>query len=271
MDLRKSEVKLDIPEKLPIVVEKWLKDGKRYFGSSGASLTHQIYNPKYDEKGLDKGPAKAGLSGERDTTKILKDWMEDKPNVVLVDSVHIPGIGARSEEPDEEGIIDVGDTDHILIIGNNVILLDSKAWKNKTTYAVGEDGIITRAKKDFPGGHVNMNAAYHLWEKYLKPIKPDLYAYIVITQKEVFVGRDRNWWRQNFKLITHKDIFDYKDDDGNDISGWLDKLYKETLTEEDKEFINIDLVSMIVRGTIKPYDVEKEKLSLNNVYKLREL
>lgn len=240
------------------IIQKKLKQGKRYFGSSGASLTHQAFNPKYEVEGLDRTLTKIGLDGERATTKILKEWIKDKDNVILIDSVHIPGIGKEEISPDEDGIVDAGDTDHVMIIGNNVILLDSKAWKNKTSYLVDEDGEILRAKKRFPGGQVRMKNAYYLWKNYLDNFDElNLFSYIVITNEETFIQRDRNWWRQPFKLINHENIVDNKE---KDIDGWLDKLYNEDITQKDKEFINVDLVAQILIGCVKPYDVYKEKL-----------
>ena len=82
------------------IVDKLLNDGRRYFGSSGASLTHQISDPEYEDKGIDAGLAKAGLDGEHRTSRLLMKWMEDKPNVVLVDSVHLKSYG--EEELNEE-------------------------------------------------------------------------------------------------------------------------------------------------------------------------
>ena len=50
-------------EKQVDLVEKMLNDGRRYFGSSGASLTHQIYNPLYEDKDIDSVLAKAAGKG----------------------------------------------------------------------------------------------------------------------------------------------------------------------------------------------------------------
>lgn len=246
------------------VIERKLRQGKRYFGSSGASLTYQAYDDKYKEKGIDSKLAEVGLNGERATTNILKKWIEDKENIVLLDSVHIPGLGKEELSPDEDGVIDAGDTDHVMIIGNNVILLDSKAWKNKTSYLVNEDGEILRAKKHFPGGEVRMKNAYYLWKSYLDNFDDlNLYAYIVITNEETFIQRDRNWWRQPFKLINHENIVNNKE---KEIDGWLDKLYNEDIIEQDKDFINVDLVAQILIGCVKPYDRYKEKLgSISNL------
>ena len=80
-------------EKQVDVVEKMIKKGRRYFGSSGASLTHQIKNPIYKDKGIDPILAKAGLEGEHKTSKLLLDWIKDKENIVLVDSVHLKNYG----------------------------------------------------------------------------------------------------------------------------------------------------------------------------------
>lgn len=270
MEYRKTNEVEGLPPKLTDTVEKILKKGKRYFGSSGASLSHQMYNPKYKEEGLDESACQAGFEGEKATSRLLRDWIKDKENAVLVDSIHIPGQGKEKKQEDSD-TMDIGDTDHVLIIGNTVILFDSKAWKNKTSYKVSDDGRVLRGKKgqEFSGSHVNMNAAYYLWANYLKQFNIELYAYIVITNKETFILRDKFWWRQKYKLINHQNILDYKDDEGTEIEGWLNKLYNN-IREEDKTFINVDLVSMIVRGAIKPYDRVKEMLGSELTHMMRK-
>lgn len=110
-------------------IYEMLKSGRRYFGSSGASLTHQAFNPENNE--IKPELAKVGLEGERETTQILKEWMKDKPNVVLIDSVHIDttykdpetDIGEYESFVDPEmGIVEGKDTDHVLVIGSYVLL-----------------------------------------------------------------------------------------------------------------------------------------------------
>lgn len=229
------------------VVEKILKKGKRNFGSSGASLTHQISNPIYADKGLDAGLAKVGMAGEHKTSKMLRGWIKDKPNVVMVDSVHIKGAG--TEEFDEEtGTMEGGDTDHLLIIGKFVILVDSKNWRGKRKYSINKEGEVVRGGKPFPGGKVHAKQAMYLWKNYLTPYSPVFNSIINITSEKVFVVRDVNWWKQSFKVLAMEDLIDF-----------LDKIW-DKIPEDSKQFINVNLVSDTVINAIKPYDVVKEKL-----------
>lgn len=231
-------------EKLLSIVGNSLKKGRRYFGSSAASLTHQIDNPIYRDTDFDRKIANIGLEGERKTTLKLKEWMKDKPNVVLIDSIHIKGMG--KEEIDEEGVMDAGDTDHLLIIGNHLIIIDSKAWK-KSTYKVLETGQILRSNKPFPGGNVKITNAIYLWKNYLKDYPISAEGIIIITNEEAFVTRDFNWHKQQFKLTNYSDL--YK---------WLDGIYNKSGI--DKESIYVDLVAEIAKCCVKPYNAMKEKL-----------
>lgn len=238
------------------VVEKILLRGKRNFGSSGASLTHQISNPEYKDAGIDAGLAKVGLAGEHKTSKQLREWIKDKPNVVLVDSVHIKGHG-KEELNEETGTIDGGDTDHLLIVGNVVILIDSKNWKKKRKYGVNEKGVVTRSGKPFPGSNVRITQAMYLWKKYLDPHRVTTRAVINITSEEVFVVRDVNWWKQSFKVVAMPDLFEI-----------LDKIW-ERIPDEQKNVIDVNIVSDVVISAIKPYDVVKESLG-SAAYLLRD-
>lgn len=245
-EVEKGEIDSRINSQLLSVVKKQLKEGRRYFGSSGASLTHHINNPDYKDKGIDVSLARAGLEGERKTTKIIRKWMKDKPSAVLVDSIHIPGKG--KEAVIEEGVMEEGDTDHCLIIGSSVVIIDSKNWKSKRRYSVTEDGEIERSNKSFPGGHVRAAQAKGMWRDYLKGNVNDIQYFVCITNEESFVVRDALWWRQAFKLMSHTDLVK-----------WLDKMY-DGLSEEDKEEPNINLVCLAVIGAIKPYNLFKEML-----------
>lgn len=235
----------------PAIAEKIyeiLKSGRRYFGSSGASLTHQAFNPEYQDKGIDTTLAKIGLEGERDTTTFLRQWMKDKPNAVLVDSVHIRGWG--KEEIDEEtGIIDGGDTDHLLFLGTEVILIDSKRWKKKARYMVSEEGNVLRFNKHFPGGKISLPQATKLWLSYFEHSHPGgrslkITPIVCVNAEEVTVFRNIHWFRAaNYRLVEIDRLAEY-----------LDDKY-ENIDEYDKTHINSTLVSQAVVNAVKPYDI----------------
>ena len=219
---------------------KMLKDGRRYFGSSGASLTHQAFDDSLVEKGIKPELAKIGLQGERDTTTVLRNWMKDKPNAVLIDSAHVRGAG--KEEVDEEtGMIEGGDTDHLLLIGSEVILIDTKRWKKKSNYTVNDDGSVLRAGKSFPGGNVKMRSALYLWLDYLDE-SASLTGIVCIHSEDTIVFRNRNWYVNNYRLVEIGRFTDLLDEKYNLIS------------EYDKTHINSTLVSQIAVSAVKPFD-----------------
>lgn len=230
-------------------IYEMLRKGRRYFGSSGASLTHLASNKEYQQRfggeDFDPGPARIGLEGERETTAFLKKWIKDKPNAVLIDSAHIRGWG--KEEVDEEtGLIEGGDTDHILIIGNEVHLIDSKRWKKKSNYQVADDGSILRANKAFPGGKVRATEAMHMWLDYLDS-DARVTTFICIQAEDITVFRNRNWYTHQFRLVEISRFGEL-----------LDAKY-ETIAAEDKETINSTLVAQVAVSAVKPYD-EYEKV-----------
>lgn len=229
------------------IVERMLESGRRYFGSSGASLTHQISNPDYADKGIEAGLAKAGLEGEHKTSRLLLDWMQDKPNVVLVDSVHLKTYGEEIFD-EETGTFDGGDTDHVLIIGNFVIIIDSKNWKGRKRYAINDEGEVIRGNQKFPGGKVSTLRASRLWAEALKPHRATISSIVNISSDKVSVTRDRNWWKQPFRLVTLELLEEFLDD------VW------DKLPETSKQSIDVNLVASIASNALKPYDVFKEQL-----------
>ena len=229
------------------IVEKMINKGRRYFGSSGASLTHQISNPAYQNKGIDPGLARAGLEGEHRTSKLLLDWMKDKPSVVLVDSVHLKNYGEEIFN-EETGTMEGGDTDHVLITGNFVIIIDSKNWKSRKRYSINDKGEVIRGNSAFPGGKISTLRASSLWAEALKPHRATISSIVNISAEKVAVTRDRNWWKQPYRLVTMELLEEFL----NDV--W------EKLPEQAKDTIDVNLVASIVANTIKPYDVFKEQL-----------
>lgn len=232
-----------------------LKKGVRYFGSSGASLTHQAFNPEYASKGIDATLAKVGLEGERDTTTILKKWIKDKPNAVLVDSVHIRGWG--KEEVDEEtGMIEGGDTDHIILIGNEVILIDTKRWKSKRNYSVGDDGEALRSNKSFPGGALKMRQAIYMWLNYLDE-DASITGIVHINAEETTVFRNRNWYTQAYRLVELDRFIELLDEK------W------EKIEEYDKTHINSTLVAQVALNAVKPYDARERVFHMPSLNEFR--
>lgn len=254
--IKSSEgINTSITERQLNQVTKILNKGVRHFGSTGASLTHQISDPKYKNAGIDASLARVGLEGEKKTDRFLKQWIKDKPQAILVDSVHVRGFGKETID-EETGALEGGDTDHILIVGNNIILIDSKNWKGKRKYSINEKGEICRSNRVFKGGKVNTVAAKYLWKKYLsdynlKTIEP----IIVITSEKVFVVRDNIWWRSPFHLLSLGD----DDNTYNNLDMFLGAVWKK-INGDEIDYIDANLVTAIAINIIRPYNVIRENL-----------
>ena len=186
------------------------------------------------------------MDGERSTSKFLQDWAVDKPDVVVLDSVHVRGIG--EEVVDEaSGVIEGGDTDHVIIMGGNTVLLvDTKRWKGSMVYSFDAKGVIKRcrgAKKapmPFPGGKVRATGAKYLWKKYLDT-DANVQSVVVINKPKVFVKMDGNWKKQGFRLYPI-----------DKLEGHLNHLYDKI--PEDQHYLNSTLVAQVAVSCIKPYD-----------------
>ena len=223
-------------------IAQMLQNGRRYFGSSGASLTHQAFNPDWRDKGIKPELAKVGLDAERATTRLLKNWIIDKPSVVLVDSCHIRGWGKEEVVDEELGLIDGGDTDHVIIIGSEVILVDTKRWKSKRNYTVGDNGEVLRSGKPFPGGSVHMRQAIHMWLDYLHE-DASLTGLVLINADETIVFRNKNWYTQSYRLVE-LDRFEEL----------LNEKWEKYIDDYDKTHISSTLISQVVVSAVKPFD-----------------
>lgn len=234
-----------VKESVALRIAQMLKQGRRYFGSAGASLTHHANNPDYDSEFKTK-LTKLGLAGERNTSEKIQQWIKDKPNAVLIDSVHVKGIGKETIDP-ESGTVEGGDTDHVLIFGNHVVLIDSKRWQSKRSYSVSPKGGILKSGgkgkpgKSFGGSHVNAKAAKYLWKQYLHR-SAKVHSVVCINAEKVYVKMDANWKKQGYRLLTIEKLFDH-----------LDYIYDHA-DDKDKTEINSTLVSQIVVSCIKPFD-----------------
>lgn len=203
---------------------------RKYFGSSGASLTHELKGDKQTD--FKRKALETGLRGENRTTLMLKDWIKTKNNVILVDSVHLKQRGVEK--------LDGKDTDHVLIMGNTILLLDTKVWKRKRKYKISKTGTILRGNRNFPGGKVNSKAAMYMWRNYFPEAK-NIFACICIQQKEVFVPYDTEWKKSPFKVVTAENLFTY-----------LDYIYKKNV--KPNEPINTKIAAKVIVSAVKPKD-----------------
>lgn len=234
-------------------IQKILQGGRRYFGSSGSWMTWMAHDPEYtDREEINSTTAKEMLDGERDTTSFLKKWMKDKPNVVLIDSVRVPDWEDASTPNSETGLIEGVDTDHILLIGAEVLLIDTMRWKKKKTYSVSDEGHALMSNKEFPGGKLAIVDSINLWLEYLDE---DAYitGFVCINQEETSVIRNKNWYTQNYRLVEldrFEEILNSK---------W------EKIEDYDKTHINSTLASQIIVRCIKPFDQYSRVFDMNSL------
>lgn len=239
-----------IPQKTLEVTEMFLNQkGRRYFGIAAASLSNQLVDPKYKQYSPNSKLIQAGISGEKQTSMILRQWIYDKPNCVLIDSINLPINNLEPEEDGEPGQLDLGDTDHLLIIGDNLIIIDSKNWKAKSTYEINLEKGILRGKKTFQGNRPRMNQAKYLWQKYYDEVPiGKIYGFVCISSPTPNIIRDKEWWKSGYKLVNQETLIKF-----------LDELYQDLQKIEDIDFIRVDMVARALTGLVKPYDPTADK------------
>lgn len=239
--------KMKIKDKFYDIIEKQLRKGRRIFGESGASLTHIVNTTDGSVSQEEIAISRAGIEGEKMTSILLKEWQQGKEDVVVVHSVHIEDSNCTGKE----------DTDHIIIIGKTMIIIDSKRWAKRKTYTIDEEtNEVLQSKKQFVGGDVHINQCKHLWRKYLSHFDITITPLIVIANDSITVIRDKAWWLSPYKIFP-----------AELLSEWLDKIYNN-IPEEDKGFIDLDLVASVVKNVVRPFNVA-EKLLPNVAHLLK--
>lgn len=206
----------------------------RSFGSPGASLTWGI-------EGKRGGVVSAGLEGEKMTAKILDKFVENPytRHMRIFHSAQWPGSN--------------GDTDHILVMGKLVLLIDSKRWKSKRKYSVTPQGAIMRGTVRFPEGKVKMIPAMNSWRKIL-PKGTKVMGVVVVAQTEVFVPYDQNWYKAPFRLVTAENLVKYI----------VDTVKREQ--KKNPELIQgfqPDIIQIIGSQLVKPRNRQAELVNLD--------
>lgn len=229
-------------------VYSMLEDGRRHFGSAGASMTHQALNYE-GEFEIKKDKVNDALEAERKISDFLRDWAKDKPAVVIVDSVRAntsfnePDTIQDEESFDEElGVVDTIDTDHIIFIGDFVVLVDTKTWRGKRTYTLSQEGEVIRSGKPFPGNRIRLNHEIYVWRDYLD-YDATLMSIVCPTEEEVTVVRNLQWFQQTFRLVELARLKEF-----------LDEVYVESASDNERMTINSTLVAQAVVCAIKPFD-----------------
>lgn len=272
MNIQMHKQPKDIPTSSIDKVVQYLEENRRYFGIAATGLRNQIKDPRFrefykkDERGNVLRPNKKkiefGIKGECETSKILRKWIEDKEDVVLFDSIHLPTKEQPTPEIENEDdhFLDTGDTDHALVIGNKIVLVDSKMWKSKCTYMFNEDKTLLRNNKEFYGNRPKIHQMKYLWVEYLKDlgICESIEALVCVVSPDDItrpnIVRNGDWWYAGYKLTNQKDL-----------TYFLNMIYNEDIKASDKGFVRPEILVRILRGLIKPYDEYSEFGVINDI------
>lgn len=267
---------------------------RRHFGRPAASLT-QLDDPVLQgqlPKGWKRSVLNVARAGEEETSRMILGWLNDNSNAnhdacILFDSVHIKGDDDIRVDR-ETGLLDNGDTDHLLACGHNLLLIDSKYWrggyKNKkdpiqadgnrpihnSVYWVDYKGQVLRFGKEFKGGKVHMANAIRLWKNYINentssidsntinssianidmqaPVKIEGMIHIVNDNTEV--SRTNPAAVRNNKHVYYKQGWQLvaKDELLTFLNAWFDSI------PVNQRFISTDMVTLIATQCCVPYD-----------------
>lgn len=168
-------------------VKEELREGKKIFGTAAASLTWGI-------DGNRMIPAlAAGVEGENQTASTLRELVEKTKGMYLFHSLAWPESN--------------GDTDHVILYGNTILIIDSKRWKGARKYSVTPQGEIKRGTVAFPEGKVKIRYALKGWRRKFPNHK--VLGIVTIAQEKVFVVRDQNWYKAPFRLVENEKLVEF--------------------------------------------------------------
>lgn len=224
LDLPKREkIEVQEPDRellySPAEAKRLILSGANSFGVHGASLTWGV-------NGVKGGVVGVGHEGEKMVGKFLDQYANEHQGVRVLHSIEWPG--------------SKGDTDHMLIVGNLMVIIDAKRWKAKRKYSVTPRGAILRGTVAFPEGKVKMLPAMKAWRETMgKGVS--LVGIVCVAQHEVFVPYDKNWKQAPFKLVTIEQL-----------GVFLDKLIASH--PKAKESTNSRTLMIPVSRVIKPFD-----------------
>ncbi len=125
---------------------KALNPNQRVFGTIGSSLQ--------TAEGMTQERIDAGLAGERRVGLLLESIAAQYPNMYVFHSVKLFG--------------SVADIDHVVVQGNQVMLVDTKNWQSGRDYSVrrvdNESDVVFRDDEPFEGGKIYL-------KKYMKEFR----------------------------------------------------------------------------------------------------
>lgn len=171
-------------------LKQLLTSGKKSFGVPAASLSWGIDGNRM------KASLQPGIEGERMTARILDEYAATHKGVYVFHSLSWPESN--------------GDTDHILVYRDLVVVIDAKRWKSQRKYSVTDKGSIKRGTVAFAQGRVKIRYALNAWRKKI-PKDVKVTGIVSIAQQKVFVTRDKNWYKASFRLVEAEKLADQLD------------------------------------------------------------
>lgn len=130
-------------------------DLKRIFGVPGKGLN--------DASHFTESSIKSGIEGEVKTAEIIDKFVENSTNCYAFHSLKWPMSSTEA------------DVDHVIVCGNNILILDSKNWTQKGLYAFGFDGNVTLdSKKYYYGYKPKVFVAREKYSKYVETLFSNL-------------------------------------------------------------------------------------------------
>lgn len=167
-------------QRLSVEHVKTMLTQRSNFGVPGSSLT-------WGKTAMSKNDIQTNWEGECDTGRVLNKFAREHSGVKVFHSIRWPG--------------NKGDTDHILLYGNRVLIIDSKRWIQKRKYSVTANGTVIRGTVRFAEGNVTITVAMNAWRRVL-PKDCAVHGVVCISQRDVYVLHDEHWGKAAFKLIT---------------------------------------------------------------------
>ena len=224
----------DFPKGTIEHMDSMLDSGRQIYGVPGAGLTWGIKG----NKGID---VNIGMEGEKMVGGIINEWVSQHPNTLSFHSTRCPNLGDA-------------DTDHVVIIGATVVLVDSKRWMSKRKYSVSSKGDILRGTVAFPEGkQVTIKPQMKKWREAV-PEGVSVAGVVCIAQSEVFVPYDDNWRRAPFRLVTADKLVDTLD--------YYNKRARKDLQIDDTDDLPLwegEHALLFASRLIKPRETEFEK------------
>lgn len=172
-------------------VYRALRKGAKVLGVPAAALSWGIDGNRMLPQ------LESGMEGEKQTAKILEEFVASHKGAFAFHSLSWPESN--------------GDTDHILVYKNLVVVIDSKRWKEKRKYSLSPKGEILRGTVHFEEGKVKIVPALKTWKAKL-PASMKVVGVVCIAQEKVFVQRDRNWHAARFRLVEAERLAEFLDE-----------------------------------------------------------